>query len=632
MTTDWRIVVDSPQGRHVLHTTAGGGTLSQLLRREAMPLNTRCGERGLCDGCTVELIGGRLIHTASGMPIEAQERAMAVRGCEYRLGDGGAGGEVHIPARSLLSHEPQIVTSFRLNVVRAHDPLWRQVVVSCEVVDGHTPAADIMRREVAHRLGASDTVEITSHALRQIGDAQPTQQYKITVERCIGRWIITQVITTPTPEFQPIGAAIDIGTTTVAVMLIDMRDGHILAQASGFNRQMHLGDDVLTRINLCSTDAKMVEQLEEAIIQQTIRPLLLEAMKSIVGTSETASSKTRPEQHVTTVVLAGNTTMLHLAAGVNPAPMGVSPFRPVFTDHRTMTAREMRLDIPGGDNPTIHLLPCAAAYIGADLTAGVLASGLLYDNGPSILIDVGTNGEIILKHGDRLLGCATAAGPAFEGGKLASGIRAGRGAIETIRLHHAPFTVHADVIGAVKPIGMCGSAYIDLLAEGRRIGLITPTGRYHAEAIGNAADKYLRVEDVHGLSLRLARGQGSRDIIVSEPDIASLLQAKAAIAAGILTLLETVGMATTSVKNVYLAGGFGMHISVPNAIAIGLLPGFVESQVQVVGNTSLAGAFLSLLDHGALREIKAVAKKIETIELNLDPGFESRYIDQLSLP
>lgn len=632
MTTDWRIVVDAPQGRQVLLAAGGGDTLSRLLRREEMPLNTRCGERGLCDGCTVELIGGRLIHTVSGVAVEAREQATAVRGCEYRLGDGDEGGEVHIPARSLLSHEPQIVTSFNLNVARAHDPLWRMVVVPRAKVEDHTPTAEIIRRQVTQSLGTTETVEITSDALRMIGTLQNAEQWGVTIERGVGRWMITHVVAPPLPEFQPIGAAIDIGTTTVAVMLIDMRDGRVLAQASAFNRQMHLGDDVLTRINLCSTDVYMVGQLEQAIVDQTIRPLLHEAMKSIGDSGEIDSPATCGERHLTTVVLAGNTTMLHLAAGVNPAPMGVSPFRPVFMDHRTITAQEMRLDVPGGAHPTVHLLPSAAAYIGADLTCGVLASGLLYDNGPSILIDVGTNGEIVLKHGDRLLGCATAAGPAFEGGRLASGIRAGRGAIETVRLHNDPFAIETEVIGDAKPIGVCGSAYLDLLAEGRRIGLITPTGRYYPQAIGAAADKHLCVEDVHGLSLRLARGRGARDIIVSEPDIALLLQAKAAIAAGILTLLETVGLTTASIRRVYLAGGFGMHISLPNAIAIGLLPGFIESQVQVVGNTSLAGAFLSLLDHSALREIKAVAKRIETIELNLDPGFESRYIDQLSLP
>jgi len=497
--------------------------LSEILRREQLALNTRCGQRGLCDGCLVELVSGCLVHTATGAPLEANAQPVTVRGCEYRLAEGRATG-IQVGARSLLAYEPQVVVDFRTNVPRAHDPL----------------------------------------------------------------------VTTG------IGAAIDIGTTTVAVMLIDLTDGRMLGHAAEFNRQMHLGDDVLTRINLCMADPTMLAQLQRAVSIETIQPLLDEALQNAGANYD----------QLTCLSVAGNTTMLHLFAGVDPSPMGIMPFKPAFLEHRELRAADVKLR----GQAVVHLLPSAAAYVGADLTAGVFATGLAYDTGPCLLVDVGTNGEIILKHGEHLLGCATAAGPAFEGAGLTSGLRAGDGAVERIRFTRDPFAVQTELIGTARATGICGSGYIDLLAEGRRAGLLNDRGRYDATLV---SDGKLVV---------------ARDVFVSELDVSRLLQAKAAIAAGILTLLERVDLKPTDVKTVYLAGGFGMHLDIANAIGCGLLPGFVPEQIEVVGNTSLAGAYLALLDSSALAEMKRIGNRLEVLELNLDPGFESRYIEQLLLP
>jgi uncharacterized 2Fe-2S/4Fe-4S cluster protein (DUF4445 family) len=393
--------------------------------------------------------------------------------------------------------------------------------------------------------------------------------------------------------------AIDIGTTTVAVMLVALDDGRIVARAADFNKQMHLGDDVATRIGLCATDKTNLPQLQDAIVNQTLAPLIADCLHR-AGAQPT---------DLVCLSVAGNTTMLHLFAGADPSPMGIYPFAPQFLEHRA-------LNLPAFGNASVHLLPSAAAYIGADITAGVFASGLAYDDGPSLLVDVGTNGEIVLKAGNQMLGCATAAGPAFEGAGLTNGIRAGDGAIQ--KIHFGPNAAPIiDIIGGGPPIGVCGSAYVDFLAEGRKAGLLTPTGRF----------------DLAGLngSLRLGVGLGGKDVVISETDTAHLLQSKAAIGAGIQTLLARAGLEPADIKKVYMAGGFGMHLNIANAIACGLLPGFAPSQVEVVGNTSLAGAYLALLDCGALDEITRVAKRIEMIELNLDPQFEERYIENLCL-
>lgn len=414
-----------------------------------------------------------------------------------------------------------------------------------------------------------------------------------------------------------LGVAVDIGTTTVAVALVELGTGDVVGRSAGFNRQMNLGDDVLTRINLCTTDPGARAALRAAIVEETLVPLVRQAL----------AEAERNRSEVRGYVLAGNTTMLHLVTGTDPTSLGVAPFTPVFIDHQTRHSHEMGLE--PADVP-VHLLAGAAAYIGADITAGVFASGLAYDEGPSLLVDVGTNGEIVLKHGDRLLGCATAAGPAFEGSGLTAGVRAGDGAIAHLRLGGSPVKAEIDIIGpgGTRAIGLCGSAYVDYLAEGRRSGLLHASGRLHA----SAADPEAIGRDEHGQSYRLALGLGKRVIVVKDLDVAKLLQAKAAIAAGISILLQRAGIEADDVKTLYLAGGFGMHLNLTNAIACGLLPGFREDQIQLVGNTSLAGAYLATVDRSVARELGEIGRAMEVVELNLDPDFEDAFIDNLSLP
>jgi len=591
--------------------------LTEILRGSGLPLNTRCGERDMCAGCTIELVagsvecvqdgplvgvaclvpdaeGGRLgsgdgvdrvkapgtQHPALGQyPDTPTPQHQEFRACQFRpLGEHIV---IRVPERARLAYAPQVLDSYRVNVPYARDPL--------------APAG--------------------------------------------------------------IGIAIDIGTTTVALQAIDLATGEIDSRASGFNNQMHFGDDVLTRINLCSTDPAMLAQLQKAIVEETIQPLVAEALDKSDGSDNLT---------IACYAIAGNTTMLHLLTGDDPSPMGIAPFTPRYLEKARFPAGEIGL--APAEAPVV-LLPSIAAYIGADLTAGLFASGLLYDEGPSLLVDVGTNGEILLRHGDHISGCATAAGPAFEGCGLTCGIRAGEGAISHMWIpgddggdggdgddprHQAPPDTQHPIPNTSSPIawerigtrgrptGLCGSAYVDFLAQGRRAGLLAATGRFVAGGDGGehlapsiqnqTLGTELFADTPGGRAIRIAYGQGKRPIIISEADVAKLLQAKAAIAAGILILLGRHGLTPKDVKNLYLAGGFGMHLDLANAIACGLLPGFTVEQIQLVGNTSLAGATLALLDKNTLAELSRARCGVEVVELNLDPEFEDTYLDQLSLP
>lgn len=539
-----RLQVDLPDGPRELAADGvdATGPLADLLARRGFPLNTRCGGRGLCAGCEIELRAGRLDRTADGAAANpGPERIL--RACQVRLPAGGV-AEIAIPARSLLRHKPAVVAEFRIRIPWAQDPL------------------------------------------------EPGARY---------------------------GAAVDVGTTTVALLLVDLAVGRVLAEESAFNAQIAQGEDVLTRIQRCVTEKAAVGRLQRAIAVETIQPLLAAAAaRAGVALAD-----------IDVMAVSGNTTMQHLLAGVDPTPMGTHPFTPVFLDHRRFAPRELGLAF-GGNGAAVHLLPGPAAYVGADLAAGLVATGMLYDEGPVLLVDVGTNGEIIAKVGDRLVGCATAAGPAFEGAGLSCGVRGVTGAIERVRLATNPFAVECEIIGGgARPIGLCGSAYVDFLWEGRRTGLLAPAGRFTPELAAQAGDAL--VQRKWGYKLRLHPHGASGPVWISEVDIARLLQAKAAIAAGITTLLGVIGAAPRDVRTVYLAGGFGMHLSLEHALGCGLLPGFAGSQICVVGNTSLGGAFLVLNDRRLLDEMKAACRRLEALELNLQPGFEDAYIDHLAL-
>ncbi len=574
MTRDTVLHVRTHAGQHTFRFAPDTATrtVADALRRAGLPLNTRCGERGLCQGCEVELIAGRLSSDDGLLEVQADATRPLVQGCRYRL-VAGTVATIEIPRRSLLTHAPQVVTSFRLDVPRTSAPLWRRTAAEC--------------------------------AWSYHGD----------------HWTRDAVVALPA-----LGAAIDVGTTTVVVVIANLETGEVLGQASALNAQARLGDDVLTRINLCMAGAQHVGQLQRTLVQETLAPLLAEAL---------ASAGQRAGQ-LAAIAVAGNTTMLHLLAGVDPGPIGVAPFEPVFREYRRLSASDIGLSgvslhpMVGalrGDLP-VHLLPGAAAYVGADVVAGTLTTGLAYREAPCLLLDLGTNGEIVLQHEGRLWGCSTAAGPAFEGAGLVCGVRAGDGAVSHLWFDGDPWRMRSDVIGDGTPLGLCGTAYLDFVARGRKAGVLSPTGRF---LVDPGRDDVLR-DPFHGRAIVVAQGSGRRPLFVSEADVATILQAKAAIAAGITCLLRKAGLSAGDVAAVHVAGGFGFHMHPDSLVGCGLLPGFRLDQIALVGNSSLAGAYASLLDSSFLDELRSLAPRIEIVELNLEPDFESIYIDELALP
>ena len=531
--------------RREIPLTHGHGSLADTLAAHGLPLNTRCGQRGLCRGCEVELRAGSLQTDAGDVAAPATVKACLARAT------GPA--TIHLPARSRIEHRPQVGETFAIAIPYAHQPLFPFVP------------------------GGRDTA-----------------------------------------------FAVDVGTTTVVVLLVDLVTGEVLARAGAFNEQIRFGDNVITRIEAARQPANLAA-MQRAIVMETIQPLLLRA----------CARSGRPPERLAGGAIAGNTTMLHLLTGEDPTPLGIAPFTPRFIKGKKIFAKEIKLVADGLAPATpIQLLPGIAAYIGADITAGIFASGMGFDPAPSLLVDIGTNGEIVLQSGGKLTACATAAGPAFEGCGLRCGARARAGAVSDLTLKLNPFSLETKTIGNIplaRANGICGSAYVDFLATARRCGLLGATGRFDQTAWEKIPAQYQFTADGER-ALRLTETTGAGAVRINEVDVALLLQAKAAIGAGIEILLETAGIRAADLHQVYLAGGFGMHLNVAHAIAIGLLPGFREEQVRVVGNTALAGALLAVVDRTTLTEMENLRAQVEVVELNLAAEFEDRYIEHLMLP
>ena len=419
----------------------------------------------------------------------------------------------------------------------------------------------------------------------------------------------------------PLGIAVDIGTTTVAAMLLDLAAGSVTGRASMYNQQIRRADDVASRISFCRDDAA-VDLMRRLVAIDTVQVLIEELCRD-AGV---------PPDRVTRIALCGNTTMMHLLAGLSPVTMGVVPFTPVMTRFPVRPARELDLRIH--PDATADLLPSASAYIGADIVADLLASNLATGPQPALLIDIGTNGEMVLARDGKLFACATAAGPAFEGAGLSHGCRAGQGAIDHIRFD-AALDLRIDVIGGGEPLGLCGSAVVDFLACGRRSGLLNEFGRFDRERL-QACGRLTEVADEKGRSLACLlaeRALGERGpVSISEADIAQALKAKAAIQAGVNTLMEVCDCRAEDLQRVVIAGGFGHFVDLANAIAIGLLPDVPEERIEIIGNGSLAGAALCLLDRSAAPALDRLAGLPEIVELNRVASFEDHFIEALMLP
>ncbi len=499
------------------------------------------------------------------------------------------------------------------------DPAVGAVALTIEPpsLEDNTDDYSRLRRQMA-RMGLN-SLSVDLSALRSLPDLLRAADWQVTVfydnvSSVDERRLISIVPGDKTDRM--FAVAVDIGTTTVVVYLVDLRTAKLLQVASAYNGQIARGEDVISRI-VYSLKGDNLKELQQMVVD-TINGLLAEVLKK---------ADVRPEE-VLQVVAAGNPTMSHLFLGISPRYLREQPYIPAVNQYPPIPARDLGIGV--NPNALVLAIPGVASYVGGDITAGVLSSGLWKTDKLTMFIDVGTNGEIVLGNSEWLMTCACSAGPAFEGAGVQHGMRATVGAIEKVEIGRTDLEPRFHVIGDVPPKGICGSAMIDLLAEMFLAGVIDRGGRMN----WNLGTPRIRRGD-HGGEYVVAwageTGQGE-DIVITEVDVNNLLRTKAAIYAGFSVLVNSVGLSFGDIEQVLIGGGFGRYINVEKAIQIGLLPDLPWETFHYLGNTSALGAYASLVSREAREVAEEGARKMTYLELSADNRFMEEYISGLFLP
>jgi uncharacterized 2Fe-2S/4Fe-4S cluster protein (DUF4445 family) len=597
-----------------------GRVITEMADELGLALNTRCGGKGICSGCHVLLeegdflVGEERVSPAPGAPVEAL-------GCRTRVASESA--RIRIPPGSLVERCAKIEDDFIAGQFR-HEAPSRKFFLRIPEPSLEFAEPDWVRIErELEKHSALRGVHAPAEVLKLIPAALRDGESRITVT--VGRqethWTALDIEPHDTTA-RHFGIAVDIGTTTVVAVLVDLNSATMLGKASMYNRQIGRADDVASRISYGRTQRE-VEELQHLVVQDTINPLI----NALCARHGVASAS------IYRAAIAGNTVMSHLFLGLSPEGIGRLPFQPVARAFAAQRARDVGLAM----NPSglVDVLPAISGYVGGDITADMYVARLTHDPSLTALVDIGTNGEIVVSEGNRFAACATAAGPAFEGYGISCGARAAAGAIEHIEFDRA-LNMKVDVIGGGLPTGICGSAIIDFIACGLRSGLLNRMGRFDLDLL-RACGRH--AEHAHGrgashacVVMSAAQSGTGRAIFVSEHDVSQVLKAKAAIYAGIKTLMEHLGRPFRDIRRFCLAGGFARHIRLENAVHMGLLPAIPLDRFHIIGNGSLGGAYLALVDGDAREAFDTLARLPRTIELNRAPTFETNYVDALALP
>lgn len=599
------IITHAPEGTTVFNAANWAG----------LPIDSTCGGRGTCGKCKVRLVAG-----ADGVT-ESDHKFLT----DAQIAEGwrlSCRAPIH---NDCIADVPRLMTSPKAALLG----YGRHVVLA-----PNTEKVFLQLTEPTLEDQTSDLARVID-ALREAGyEAHAELAVWRTLPKTLraSEWQVTAVVVgDELIAIEPgdttgkmFGLSLDIGTTTVVGAIINLRSGAVEAVQSTLNRQASFGADVISRASHTMMESEGLAQLQERIVE-TINALLDRLLE--------ASKVAR--ENIYEMVAVGNATMLHIFMGIDPEPISVAPFIPTITEAVTVPARELGINI----HPQARLstLPHLGAYVGADIVAGVLATGVARGDGDQrmrLFIDVGTNGEIVLGSAARTLATAAPAGPAFEGAQIKHGMRASEGAIEGV--HITDEVVQLQIIGGVdKPIGIAGSGLVDAVAELVRTGLCDASGRLirPADARGRFPEAWVDrlLESERGVRSFLL-SDPEEGIVLTQPDIRSLQFAKGAIAAGVEVLLQRMGVTANDLYEVLLAGSFGSYINPASARTIGLVPWVPVERIVAVGNAAGEGAKIALLSFREREAANRIPQFIEYVELSGRPEFNDIFTDALAFP
>ncbi len=594
--------------------TDGRRTLLELGRELRLPLQAACGGKKICGRCRVIVEETRELLPA---PTEREREVlgdlveMGYRlACETVL---SRGARVRIPEESQI-RPPVILTSDGFGEL----PVRLRPAVGAYYLEVPLPVQGRVIADRERLLQALEAdyglkkVDIDPLVLPHLPQTLRALENRVTAAVRNGRKVVGLF---PGREGRLLGLAVDIGTTTLVAYLLDLLTGERLAVSSALNPQGHFGDDVITRIAFGQKDPVGAVQLREAV-RLGINDLIGRVVEK---------AGVRPELILEAAVV-GNTAMHHFFLGLETQFLARAPYPPVVQEGLFIKARDAGLAInPSG---TVHLLPLKAGFVGGDIIAGILATGLHKSSQVRLLIDLGTNGEIVLGNKDRILCCSTAAGPAFEGGHIRWGMRASAGAVEKVRIDPRSLEISLETIEDQPPQGLCGSGILSLVAEMIRGGVLLAKGNFNREITSPRLRAGRDGQEM--VLLRHWESLTDQEIVFTQKDVAEVQMAKAAIQAGVGLLKELFG--NNPIEEILLAGAFGNYADPEDARTLGLIPALPAPKVRGVGNAAGYGACLTLLDKNRAKEADRIARKLEYVELAGNSRFQELLVDSLLFP
>ena len=610
------VAVSVPPGTSLLDAAAAAG----------VQIAAPCGGEGACGECRVKVEAGAVEH-AGGCLGPADLAAGWVLACSSRVsGDatirvGGPSGPAASGAQIVTegAGAAAVGTSGTVGRIESIARRFRIEVEPPSIGNSFSDLERIERAlaaaggpgEVRTGLGVLRTVAsvlrsegpVVTATIQDPGDGSPAEMIGIEPldAACSG-----------------LGAAIDVGTTTCAVQIVSLATGHVLAAASDWNRQIDRGLDVISRIHYARATLRREE----------LRSLVLGTLNALIA--KACAGHGLRTADIDALALAGNPTMIHLLLGLDPEYLRLEPYTPTVNRPPLLRAREVGLE--GNPEACVAIAPGVGSYVGGDITAGLLGTVLAAGTGEvRLFLDIGTNGEVVLGNGEWLMACACSAGPAFEGAGIVCGMRASAGAIERVRIDPETGRAEVSVVGGGRPLGVCGSGMVDLLAEMWRARIIGPSGKFDPGRPGLFSPGTGTRDLAYEIVPAAESGAGGA-ISISDKDIGNLLRTKAAVYAAGSLMLKAAGLAERDIAGVYVAGGFGRFLDLRQAIAIGMLPDLPPERYTYLGNSSLAGARAMLLSGEARRKVSELARRITYLELNTDPSYMDEFLGALFLP
>jgi len=616
--------VEVPQGKTILQAAISAGVY----------INSSCGGDGVCGRCKVILKKGPVFTQPAGR-ISLNERQQGVylaclttmRGDieveippESRLDlEKASSQEADLRLKGFYSDSEEIETSAVVQgeEIFLHSPLATKLYLELPVPNLNDKISDLERLYRQIRTIRDIPVMQTGLAnIRRLGELLRAADWKVTVT--LGKRNETTEIVLIEPgdtSQENFGLCFDIGTTTISGQLVDLNSKKVLGTRATYNKQASFGSDIITRIVYAKQEDGL-EQLHHAVVDGINNMIKDLAQEHGIDLND-----------VNCILCAGNTTMVHLLLRVDPTYIRREPYVPTANFVPTVRAAEAGIKI----NPRglLSCIPGVSSYVGGDVTAGVLSCGLDQEEELCLLIDIGTNGEIVLGNKEFMISAAASAGPAFEGSGVSCGMRASKGAIQKVKIASQGCEVSLNTIGEVKPRGICGSGYIDIISQMLLTGLIDKDGK-----IKTGSSRRIRGNE-SGNEFVLAfkeEPDSTRDIVITEADIENIKRAKAAIYSAANILIMHMGFGFQDIKKIFIAGGFGNYLDIDNAIRIGLLPDVERKRFIFVGNSSLAGAREVLFSYEAMKNAENIARKITYFELSVEQGYMDEYMAALFFP